>query len=268
MSYEMSPSQKRQARTPKACDGCRVKKSKVWPYPEIYFSSLTENPSVTGDNHAANVKRGIQPIKASVISSPEYGLLLDSDDFSEHSRYTLFLESQNKQLKEGLQAAYTMMEQNDSWPGGPVRLTRDGQPLVDELLRSLNIRAYPEKPDITEENEEINGPLTQMVHLEGFPDNPNGIDYTEFVNPSLDAENLNAGFDGFSSDQLTSFPSESLSLYSYEPAHQTSNLLNVDPLFNPEQLMTTFHTELDKPSYCHYSNQTYADDSFHEADMF
>ncbi|KAI5287351.1 hypothetical protein KEM54_006050 [Ascosphaera aggregata] len=89
----------------KACDRCRLKKSKV----QIIFHYLSE--------------REVDPF-----------FMIGTD---ETIRYVEMLEQQQSQLVAGLQELYRRMREGKGWPGEPLQNLSNGHPLTHDILERL-----------------------------------------------------------------------------------------------------------------------------------
>ncbi|WEW60403.1 Fluconazole resistance protein 1 [Emydomyces testavorans] len=113
----------------KACDRCRMKKSKVKPKPlrlrvtrdSVLILSLVSSATAT------------VPVLDVGQITPYVSL---ESERKHRTRYVEMLEEQQAQLVTGLQQLYKRVLEGSSWPGSPLKET-DGHPLTHDILERL-----------------------------------------------------------------------------------------------------------------------------------
>ncbi|KAI0606035.1 C6 transcription factor (Fcr1) [Pyrenophora tritici-repentis] len=112
----------------KACDRCRLKKSKC--------DGASPCSRCKADNAIC-----------------VFGERKKSQDKVYPKGYVEMLEQQQSQLVAGLRELYTRLQRGESWPGQPLQETASGYPLTHDILERLDL---------------LNSPSENGTHYEGF----------------------------------------------------------------------------------------------------
>lgn len=144
-----SPTDNIRKRVCKACDRCRLKKSKVCPKLEYAHDVdiVLTLCSVMALAHAVDAKqtmqfaclaRGKKP-KTRCIPKGKLSCSVPNSHGIDIGSYVEMLEQQQGQLVAGLRELYTRLRNSQGWPGAPLREAQGGHPLTHDILERLDL---------------------------------------------------------------------------------------------------------------------------------
>ena len=153
----------------KACDRCRLKKSKVCEALACLLEFESDRNSVMEQVPAAGVKLIMPSVfsergRSHKTKSTPKGMVSTRTHSLQANRasYVEMLEQQQTQLVAGLRDLYTRLQTGQGWPGQPLREAQGGHPLTHDILERLDL---------------LHGPSENGSNYEGFEEDCNRMQH-------------------------------------------------------------------------------------------